>query len=43
MTATERRAWGRYEDMNEDGPDDSPYEMLEKHDQSETKRDTGSG
>jgi hypothetical protein len=26
--------------MNEDGPNGSPYEMLVKHDQSETKRDT---
>jgi hypothetical protein len=26
--------------MNEDGPNGSPYEMLAKHDQSETKRDT---
>jgi hypothetical protein len=26
--------------MDEDGPNDSPYEMLAKHDQSETKRDT---
>jgi hypothetical protein len=25
--------------MNEDGPNDSLYEMLAKHDQSETKRD----
>jgi hypothetical protein len=26
--------------MNEDSPNDSPYEMLTKHDQSETKRDS---
>jgi hypothetical protein len=26
--------------MNEDGPNDSPYEMLVKHNQSETKRDS---
>jgi hypothetical protein len=39
MTATRRRAWGKYEDMNEDSPDDSPYEMLARYDQSETKRD----
>jgi hypothetical protein len=25
--------------MNEDSPNGSPYEMLAKHDQSETKRD----
>jgi hypothetical protein len=25
--------------MNEDGPNDSPYGTLVKHDQSETKRD----
>jgi hypothetical protein len=25
--------------MDEDGPNDSPYEMLAKHDQSETKCD----
>jgi hypothetical protein len=25
--------------MNEDGPDDSPYGTLVKHDQSETKHD----
>jgi hypothetical protein len=31
---------GEVRDMDEDGPNDSPYEMLEKHDQSETKRDT---
>jgi hypothetical protein len=27
--------------MNEDGPDGSPYGTLAKHDQSETKRDSG--
>jgi hypothetical protein len=31
---------GEVQDMDEDGPNDSPYEMLAKHDQSETKRDT---
>ena len=30
---------GEVRDMDEDGPNGSPYEMLEKHDQSETKRD----
>jgi hypothetical protein len=30
---------GKYEDMNEDGPNGSPYGMLAKHDQSETKHD----
>jgi hypothetical protein len=27
---------GEVRDMDEDGPNGSPYEMLEKHDQSET-------
>jgi hypothetical protein len=27
------------QDMDEDSPNDSPYEMLVKHDQFETKRD----
>jgi hypothetical protein len=27
--------------MDEDSPNGSPYEMLAKHDQSETKRDNG--
>jgi hypothetical protein len=27
--------------MNEDSPNGSPYEMLVKHDQSETKHDSG--
>jgi hypothetical protein len=40
MTATRRRAWGKYDSMNKDGPNGSPYEMLAKHDQSETKCDT---
>jgi hypothetical protein len=30
---------GKYNSMNEDSPNDSPYETLVKHDQSETKRD----
>jgi hypothetical protein len=30
---------GEVRDMDEDSPNDSPYEMLAKHDQSETKRD----
>jgi hypothetical protein len=34
-----RRTWGNVRDMNEDGPDGSPYGTLAKHDQSETKRD----
>jgi hypothetical protein len=40
MTATRRQVWGEYEDMNEDSPDDSPYEMLARYDQSETKHDS---
>jgi hypothetical protein len=31
---------GEVQDMDEDGPNDSPYEMLAKYDQSETKHDT---
>jgi hypothetical protein len=31
---------GEVRDMDEDSPNDSLYEMLAKHDQSETKRDT---
>jgi hypothetical protein len=31
---------GEVQSMNEDSPNDSPYEMLAKHDQSETKHDT---
>jgi hypothetical protein len=31
---------GKYESMNKDGPNGSPYETLVKHDQSETKHDT---
>jgi hypothetical protein len=38
MTATGTSV-GEVRDMDEDGPNGSPYEMLEKHDQSETKRD----
>jgi hypothetical protein len=34
---------GEVRDMDEDGPNDSPYEMLAKHDQSETKRDNMPG
>jgi hypothetical protein len=30
---------GEYNSMNEDSPNGSPYEMLVKHDQSETKHD----
>jgi hypothetical protein len=30
---------GEVRDMDEDGPNGSPYEMLEKHNQSETKHD----
>jgi hypothetical protein len=30
---------GEVRSMNEDSPNDSPYEMLAKHNQSETKRD----
>jgi hypothetical protein len=40
MTATGKTSVGEVRNMNEDGPNDSPYEMLAKHDQSETKRDT---
>jgi hypothetical protein len=39
MTATRRQAWGKYDSMNKDGPNGSPYETLAKHDQSETKHD----
>jgi hypothetical protein len=31
MAATRRRAWGKYDSMNEDGPNGSPYETLAKH------------
>jgi hypothetical protein len=31
---------GKYDSMNEDGPNGSLYETPAKHDQSETKRDT---